>query len=150
MRTILLFAALASAVPDRPDPDKDKVQSDNRPFIERLQGEWQVVTSLTAGKPHIGVKPGEAVFVFKGDKLSITRPNLTNVYQFTVDPGKTPMGFTMKATILNGKEPKASAVSPGIIKIEGDLVSICLRPVNNEFASNAGTNTILWQVKRSK
>lgn len=150
MRTLLLFAVLAVAVPDRPDPDRGKVQTDNRPFIERLQGEWQVVTSLSSGKPHTGVKPGDAVFVFQGDKLSITRPKLTNVYQFTVDPNKTPMGFTMKATILNGKESKASAVSLGIIKIEGDLVSICLRPVNNEFASNAGTTTILWQVKRTK
>src|SRR5207248_3004210 len=114
-RALMIFAACAIAAPDRPDPDRDKVQADNRPFLERLQGEWQVVTSLTAGRPHTGVKPGDAVFVFKGDKLSITRPNLTNVYQITVDPVKSPMGFTMKATILNGKESKASAASPGII-----------------------------------
>ena len=148
MRLTLLLAFLVVAVPDRPDPDKGANQSDNRPLTERLQGEWQVVTSLSAGKPHTGVKPGDAVFIFAGDKLSITRPNLTNVYEYTIDPSKSPMAFTMKARTLNGKETKTSAPATGIIKIEGDMVSICLRPINNEFASNVSTTTILWQVKR--
>jgi uncharacterized protein (TIGR03067 family) len=149
MRTLLMFAVLAVAVPDRPDPDKDK-GSDTRPLQEQLQGEWQVIAATSAGKPQAAVKPGEVVFIFTGNRLAIRRPKLENVYEFTIDPTKSPPGITIQAKILNGKETKSAALSAGIVKIEGDVVSICVRPVNGQFASNANTTTILWQAKRAK
>jgi uncharacterized protein (TIGR03067 family) len=144
MRAALMIAVLAVAVPDRPDPTPKEA----RPLQEQLQGEWQVVAALTAGKPIATLKPGEAVFIFAGDRLTISRPTLENVYEFTIDATPNPAAISVRSKRIAGKEVNGAPVM-GILKIEGDLLSICLRPVNG-FASTPETKATLWQVKRAK
>jgi len=144
MRCLLMFAVLAAAVPDRPDPTPNEA----RPLQEQLQGEWQVVAALTGGKPIATLKPGEAVFIFAGDRLTIRRPTLENIYEFTIDATPNPAAIKVRSKKIAGKDVDGAPVI-GIIKIEGDLLSICLRPVNG-FASTPETKATLWQVKRAK
>lgn len=145
MRCLLMLAVLAVAVPDRPNPTPKEA----RPLQEQLQGEWQVVSAMTAGKPIATLKPGEAVFIFAGDRLIIRRPNLENVYEFTIDGTPNPAVISLRSKKIAGKDVNKPAPVIGILKIEGDLLSICLRPVNG-FASTPETKATLWQVKRAK
>ena len=145
MRILLLFAGAVLAAPDRPDPTPKEA----RPLQEHLQGEWQVVAAVLGGKPQPALKPGETVFIFAGDRLTIRRPNLENVYEFNLDAKQNPAVINLRSVILAGKERKGGAFIPGILKVEGDMLSICLRPVNG-FVSDASNKVILWQVKRTK
>jgi uncharacterized protein (TIGR03067 family) len=143
MRNVLILAVAVFAVPDRPDPTP---KESSRPLQEQLQGEWVVVQALASGKPLVALKPGEAVFVFAGDRLTIRRPNLENVYEFTIDPKQNPATINIRTAKLAGKDVKGANIA-GILKIEGDVLSICLRP-SNGFVSDANTKSTLWQVRR--
>ena len=144
MRAALMIIVLGIAVPDRPDP----IPKEARPLQEQLQGEWRVVAALTGGKPIATLKPSEAVFVFAGDRLTIRRPTLVNIYEFTINATPNPAAIRVRSKKIAGKDVDGAPVI-GIIKIEGDLLSICLRPVNG-FASTPETKATLWQVKRAK
>ena len=149
MREFLMIAVLAVAVPDRQDPTPRKAGSS----ADQLPGEWQLVTALRNGMPHGATKPGEAVFIFEASQMTIQRPWLKNVYAFTIDTTKNPWTVEMRSTNLGGKEMKNNGTVPGIVKLEGDTLSICVRsggPRPTEFTSLLGENTILWQLKRGK
>ncbi len=144
MRCLLMFAVLDVVVPDRQYPSPKEA----RPPQEQLQGEWQVVAALTGGKPIATLKPGEAVFIFAGDRLTIRRPTSENIYEFSIDATPNPAAIRVRSKKIAGKDVNGAPII-GIIKIEGDLLSICLRPVNG-FASTPETKATLWQVKRTK
>jgi uncharacterized protein (TIGR03067 family) len=143
MRSLLILAIAVFAVPDRPDPTPREL---SRPLQEQLQGEWVVVQALASGKPLVALKPGEAVFVFAGDRLTIRRPNLENVYEFKIDHKQNPAAINIRTAKIAGKDVKGANIA-GILKIEGDVLSICLRP-GNGFVSDATTKSTLWQVRR--
>src|SRR6516162_3798848 len=131
MRVVLTLAVVVFVVPDRPNP----MLNEGRPLQEQLQGEWQVAVALVGGKPQPALKPGETVFIFTGDRLAIRRPTLENFYEFTIDASQSPAAINLRSVKIAGKETKGkSQAVPGIVKIEGDMLSICLRPVNG-FAS---------------
>jgi uncharacterized protein (TIGR03067 family) len=149
MRAVLMVAVLAVAVPDRPNPRPNAA----RPFAEQLPGEWQVVTALTNGRPHLGTKPGEAVFIFEGDRMTISRPTLKNIYAFTIDTTKNPWTIDMKSVNIGGKAVKSAGTVPGIVKLENGTLSLCFKsggPRPSEFTSTPDSRTILWQLKRGK
>ena len=148
MRALFITAILVTA-PDRPNPTPDVA----RPFTEQLTGEWQVVASQLAGSPHMTVKPGQALFVFAGDKMMLRRLDSEKqfTYTFTLDTAKSPATFDFGTA----KTKASTKFAAGIIKIEGDLLTLCFqsggvtaRPT--EFVSTAGSRIVLWQMKRAK
>lgn len=153
MREVLLFTALVCVAPDRPDPTP-KDTAPIVPFRAQLNGEWRVVQSLIAGRAHTSIKPNQAVFVFDGDKMMIRREDVGGKelpYTIVVNGKSNPA--TIDVSIGKTKSPKT--FSAGIIKIEGDVLTMCLqsgvaanRPT--EFASHQDSRTILWQLKRIK
>jgi uncharacterized protein (TIGR03067 family) len=148
MRAVLMIAVLAIAVPDRQDPTPKEARS----LQQQLQGEWQVVAALSNGAPHPGTKVGVSVFVFKGDQMIIQRPDNKNIYSFAVDATKNPIAMDFASKNIAGKDVKGAAV-PGVVKLEGDILSICVKsggPRPTVFASPPGERIILWQMKRVK
>ena len=141
MRALFMISILAIAVPDRPDP----TPKETIPIMQQLPGEWKILSANIGGKPHAGLKPGD-IFHFDSEKMTIRfAGNRQEIYFFTLDPTKSPAVFDFRfGSAKNGSQ------SLGILKIEGDVLSLCfdnaVRP--KEFASNVNTGTQLWQMTR--
>jgi uncharacterized protein (TIGR03067 family) len=138
MRVLLLFSVLAIGVPDRPDPSA----KENRPIAEDLLGEWQVTKRVTHGNdsPNLPVLH----MLFKRDAmqhlLNGTQPATT--FPYKLDAMKNPATISFQP----GNET-------GILKIEGDVLTICLDKENRfpaEFISPVNSKITLVQLKRVK
>jgi uncharacterized protein (TIGR03067 family) len=138
MRALWFIPLLTLAVPDRQDPTP--------PSAEQLAGEWQVVTALGSGQPIYSTVPGEAAFIFEGNRMTIDRPFLKTIYEFTIDTSRNPWMIEIR---------KAEDVDPvpGIAKIENGMLSLCINfdgPRPTEFTSTRKSCIILWELKRGK
>lgn len=142
MRALLIVTAFALAVPDRPDPSPLR----SRPLPEDILGEWQVIKHHTGGRDD---NRNNLIWVF-------TKESMQHVY--AEDVGKRPAStFSYKLDAL--KSP-AVIVFPaskfaGILKVEGDLLTICLHGSQidqppPEFASPPNTQITLLQLTRIK
>ena len=138
MRVLLLFSVLAIGVPDRPDPSA----KENRPIAEDLLGEWQVTRRVTNGNfnPDLPLLH----MIFKRDAmqhlLNGTQP--ATLFPYTLDATKNPAGITF-----------LPANETGILKIEGDVLTICLDKENRyptEFNSPLNSTITLIQLRRVK
>jgi uncharacterized protein (TIGR03067 family) len=151
MRAVVLISVLALAAPVR--PPRDPVPNEARPLAEQIQGEWQVIDAKVSGRPHRSVKPGEVVvWVFASNKKILRLPsNKEYTYEFTLDTTRQP-AFIDSVLTKDGTMDRKGQPSMGIVKIEGDVLTICLnsaaRPT--EFISSADTKAALWQMKRVK
>lgn len=150
MRLALILVVAVLAAPDRPDltPKEARPQP---PLKELIQGEWQVVTATANGVPNKIIAPGQASFRFEGNKMFLRRGKIANetAYEFVLDATKSPATFDFSI----GKGAGQSLM--GIIKLEGDTLTICYyfsrqpgRPT--EFASTPTSQSALWQLKRAK
>jgi uncharacterized protein (TIGR03067 family) len=150
MRAVLMFAILAVAVPDRPDP----TPRESKPFKDQVQGQWQITDALNAGKPHAMLKLGPSTFIFAGDRMTIRKPKLEdNIYAIKLDVTKSPVAIEIVAKKIAGKDIANGRAVLGIIKLEGDVLTICFDSTGNpgrptEFTSPVGSQTMLWQMKR--
>jgi uncharacterized protein (TIGR03067 family) len=148
MRALLLVTAFALA-PDRPDLSPQPPQQ----LRAKLQGQWQVTVSMLAGKPHTLVKPGDAVFVFEGDRMLIRLAgDREYAYTFTLDESKNPAVIDIVMVKSLGKDSPNRSAIPGIARVEGDVLTLCIQTGHRptEFASTPDAKVILWQLKRIK
>lgn len=147
MRAILMIAVLAVAVPDRQDPNV-KVA---KPLQEQLQGEWQMTQAVTGGNNKVEdqMKVNGTTLVIKGNQMKIREADRDNIDEvtFTLDAAKKPSAIDLMPK--RGGPRKIE----GIIKIEGDTLSLCFphagegeRP--SEFVSPPNSRVSLLQFKR--
>jgi uncharacterized protein (TIGR03067 family) len=119
-------------------------------FIEKLQGEWQMVKLETGGKPALEETVANWVMIFDKDTIDHRREGKGRKEKLTfkVDASKKPIALD----IFAGKEDEKGV--RGIIELEGDTLKICTafhdgeRPT--EFVSPAGQRITLFKLKRSK
>jgi uncharacterized protein (TIGR03067 family) len=147
MRVLPAIALAILAVPDRPDP----TPKGELPRQEQIQGEWQIVEALARGVPNGAIKANQTTFRFEKEKMLLRlAPGAGKEfeYHFSADFTKSPATFDF---IIGTNKGGKSTV--GIVKIEGDTMTICYsfagapgRPA--EFSSTAASNTALWKLKR--
>ena len=142
MRALLIFAVFAVAAPDRPDPSPMQ----RKPLPEDILGEWQVIKHHTGGRDD---NRNNLMWVFTKDTMQhvnlengIKRPAST--FPYTLDATKSPAVLVFPASKF-----------AGILKVEGDLMTVCLHgsPTNTpppEFASPPNTPITLLQLTRVK
>ena len=148
MRAFLMIGFLTVAVPDRPDPTPKEAAT--RSLHEQIQGDWQVVASTAGGSPNTTIAAGRATFRFDGDKmiLRLDPGGPPYNYQFWIESTKSPAFFDFAMG-------KAGQKNAGIVKIEGDVLTICYLYSNQkgrptEFVSPAGSSSAVWQMRRIK
>lgn len=147
MRVGLTIALVVLAAPYRPPRDERPPSAP-----AGLHGEWEVVAASLAGKPHPAFKPGDAVFVFTADTMTIrwTVKKRDIVYPIKVNAATNPGHFDMQST----SKKATTAMNVGIFKIEGDLLTICFQSGGGdaarpkEFVSAPNSRTLLWKLKR--
>ena len=149
MRAFLLVAILAVAVPDRQDRSpKDTAKP--RTFPEQILGEWNVEKISIGGGIGAPMKdevrnvrftPTEILVVVNGE----VRPNDSAAY--TLDLSKQPIAIDLMPK--NGPEKKLQ----GILKLEGDVLTICFsmegtRPA--DFTMSEKSLQAMMHLKRVK
>ena len=140
---IFLITALVLSAPALKDPPKKDLN---------LAGEWIVESQTTNGRP---LKSKiERRYIFSADgkwtmtttKAKIT-PKLTRA--FTIDDKNKPAAIDMKLSGL-----AASTTYTGIVKIEGDTMTLCYSRNGDErptkFESPEGSTVVLIVLKRVK
>lgn len=148
MRAWLMLAILAVAAPDRLDPRP----MDNRPLKEKMDGQWQLVNSVISGQGQDPSSFPATVYTFSPGRLvtrSAKQPQGAS-FGVVLDDQHTPAHIDF---IAGSAEPKTTY--PGIVKLEGDLLTLCFtRSVNGqrptEFAAPADAQRMiaLFQFKR--
>jgi len=147
MHAFLMFTVLAVAVPDRQDPNVKNA----KPLQELLQGEWQMTQAVIGGNNNHKdlMKVNGTTLAIKGNQMKVREADRDNTEELT---------FTLNIA----KKPAAIDLMPkrggpryieGIIKIEGDTLSLCFshagegeRP--SEFVSPSNSTVSLLQFKR--
>jgi uncharacterized protein (TIGR03067 family) len=138
-RAILPFSALLLIGAGDPTPEAKKE-------LEKLQGEWKVVSMEIKGKKSEGeALKGLQPLVVKGSEWFAPLGGVKST--FKIDPTKSPKELDLQRE-LKGKE----VTFRGIYKIEGDTLTFCraLAPTGErptEF--KAGEEVVLLQFKRS-
>jgi uncharacterized protein (TIGR03067 family) len=147
MHAFLMITVLAVAVPDRQDTNV----KDAKPLQELLQGEWQMTQAVTGGNNNLKdqMKVNGTTLVIKGNEMKVREADRDNTEEltFTLDAAKKPAAIDLM--------PKRGGPRrvEGIIKIEGDTLSLCFphagegeRP--SEFVSPPNSKVSLLQFKR--
>jgi uncharacterized protein (TIGR03067 family) len=116
--------------------------------LDKMQGEWQMVSSVQNGKevpPEVAEK---IVRTIKGDKYTLTADGKEIAKgTFKIDPSKKPK-------TIDAKREGSDDAAPGIYELEGDTQKVCLsapgkdRP--SEFSSKEGSGHVLTVWKRKK
>ena len=142
MGALLMLAVLGFAVPDRPDPGAKNA----RPLAEDLLGDWRVIRRVNAGKDDVDLT---LTLVFTRETMQHVRvtkearsPGQTFPYLLDARPDPAVIRF------------RASKFT-GILKIEGDLLTLCLHPSADDrpppgFESPPGTAVTILQAMRVK
>jgi uncharacterized protein (TIGR03067 family) len=106
--------------------------------LQKLEGTWAMVSAEQNGE----AAPKDAIqnirVIFKGDKLTIKRGDVSLEGTIVVDPTQKPVAYDATAT-QNGK--KLSTL--GIYEIDGDTLKVCYVPEGGkrpkEFSTKGGT-----------
>ena len=142
MNTILLTAFAISAPALKDPPTKEL----------NLAGEWIVESQVTNGIPLKSSVERKYIFSAEGTWTQTTSrtkvtPKLTRPY--TIDDKNKPAAIDMKLSGL-----AASTTYTGIVKIEGDTMTLCYSRKADErptkFDSPEGSTVILIVLKRVK
>ena len=136
---IVALGGFVGLTPTQPDPAAE---------MKKLEGTWQLVSSITDGKEaaadfvarvRVVIKDGKHS-VFVGDDVAAKE------IPFVADPSKNPK--TTVDTLPDGKQVL------GIYKLENDTLTSCVAAVGmerpQEFASKAGSGHTLRVFKRVK
>ena len=117
--------------------------------LEKFQGKWATASVTADGEAEDEIK--DRFLAIKGDKATfLDKDKERGTGSMKLDPGKSPahLDFTYEDGPAKGTTLK------GIYKFEGDTLTVCYggfgkdRPT--EFASKAGSGTILIVQKRAK
>jgi uncharacterized protein (TIGR03067 family) len=143
MYAVLMFTCLAIAVPDRQDPTPKQAD----PLPQQIFGEWKLVKHVIAGND-IG-SLNDLVMVFDRDKMQhvhvrADRRDAGGTFPYTLDANRNPAVIDFRA-----------ARYIGIIKLDGDLLTICFAEVGTtvpptEFVSRSDNRTTLLQATRMR
>jgi uncharacterized protein (TIGR03067 family) len=140
---LLIGVALAIVAPAPKEPPKKEPPS--------LVGEWVPESAVHGGKPHPH-EPGATITFTTDGKclLKEGKAGMRDEMTYRIDSKKNPPEIDLAETDAGMKGPQPM---PGIYKIEGDTLTICLalnqkRPT--EFASPAGSDLMLIILKRAK
>lgn len=141
--TILFSVALALGAPALKDPPKKDLN---------LAGEWIVESQVTNGRPLKSKIERKYIFSADGKWTQTTStskitPKLTRA--FTIDDKNKPAAIDMKLSAL-----ATSTMYTGIVKIEGDTMTLCYSRKADErptkFESPERSTFILIVLKRAK
>jgi uncharacterized protein (TIGR03067 family) len=125
--------------------------------LEKLQGTWEVTSSMYAGKETPKEKLKNRKWVFKGDELTEwlnEDENDAQKYALTLLPDKTPKSFNGKLLNTSYK----GLVCPFIYELKDDTLKVSFnpRPANLEkdrptdFSSKEGTRNVVVTLKKKK
>lgn len=142
-RFLILISVVALACPV-------SGRADAKAELEKLQGVWKVTAAQRDG---VEVPPSvrEALTIeIQGNKMTIKSTDVVNVVsEITLDASQKPASVTLKQV-----EPKAAPEAKGIYDVTADRLRLCWarqggeRP--KEFASKAGSKTVLFELTRKK
>jgi uncharacterized protein (TIGR03067 family) len=122
--------------------------------LKKFQGTWQVVSAEENSKP----TPDEIVqnlkIVIKGDQLKLKGvEDLMQKFgkiKLVIDPSTMPKIIDFKIEAGSEKD----STFEGIYELKGDRLKICTSTVSgnrpSEFESKAGSNRVLFVLKREK
>lgn len=140
MRVFVLCIAMVCAVPDRPDP----IPGDARPLPEEILGEWHVVTRLKGGMTEdreamnwvFTKEEMQHIYLRNGGRVPASK------FLYTLDAAKRPAVIVFTA-----------ASYAGILKVEGNIMTICLHPSSDkqpppDFVSPPGSQASLLRLTR--
>ena len=130
MRAVLMFAVLAVAVPDRPDPTPKKAPLPK----EQIVGAWQDQNNRTL---MLRIRPAESEFLINGNPSPHDGLTANIVIDWTKNP----------ATI-DFQPKQRGGVMLGILKLEGDQLTINLRTSGNTRPTNFGAGDLLLHYQR--
>jgi uncharacterized protein (TIGR03067 family) len=132
---------LSTAVAQKEGADKND--------LEKFQGKWATASITVDGKKEDEIK--DRFLVIKGEKATfLYEDKERGTGSITLDPGQSParLDFKYEDGPAKGKTLK------GIYKFDGDTLTLCYGGFGNdrptEFASKAGSGTILIVQKRAK
>jgi uncharacterized protein (TIGR03067 family) len=129
----------------------DDVKSDSKQDMEKMQGEWTMVSGSRDGQPI----PDEFVQSLRrtisGDKFSVKREGESlSAGTFKLDASKTPK--TIDLTLTEGQA--SGQTIQGIYELQGDTLKICYsapgQPRPKEFSAAEGSMQTFATWKRAK
>jgi uncharacterized protein (TIGR03067 family) len=129
------------------EPTQEKAKKD----LEKLKGTWSITRCEAAGAalPEEVVKGGS--FAITGDKYEFKMADQSEDGIIKLDPSKDPHEIELDIKSGNDKDK----IQVGIYKLEGDTLMMCFAQAGEkqrpkEFTTKAGTNEILFVVKKEK
>jgi uncharacterized protein (TIGR03067 family) len=129
------------------DVPKDTIKKE----MEKIQGEWSMVSGERDGQPFSEEIVNDAKRVVKGDEVTVTVGGQVFLKaKITVDPSKKPKNIDYK--ILDGPEKDMTML--GIYEFNGEMLKFCSaaagkdRPGDFKTSENSGRTSTIW--KRDK
>lgn len=122
---------------------------DAKKELEKLKGTWKLTSEVDSGQQIPPDAMGE-IFVFNGDNVvNKVGAKVTDEFQIKLNPAKSPK----EIDLIPLKEPNKGVPSPGIYKVEGNKLVICVnfapgskRPTG--FDSNQTNRNIILTMEK--
>jgi uncharacterized protein (TIGR03067 family) len=125
---------------------------DAKKELDLLQGDWKVESAQESTGKNGSEDDIKALLVrFKGDNMKITlRGELVAEHKIKIDAAKSPKSIDLTPP----EGPDKGKTEPGIYKIEGDRLTLCVNDAGKDrpaaFATKDGTKISLFVLKRAK